>query len=421
MGFGRRTRLTMTAALVLALAAMGGCGAASRPPAPPRVVVPGQTSGAIVIGGFGPVSGAGGEQASAARAYFRFVNDSGGVYGRRIVYKYLDDRGDPALALSLAHQLVQQDAVFAMFGEAGTGASPGAAPYLNTARVPDVFPASDCGCLDSPATLPYTFGWQLSAVREGKILGWYVARSMASSRVAVAYSTDTSGRDGAAGFGGEVPGPQIAARVALPVPGASLGRVAAELRASQAGAVAVFADPADTARLRAAMTAAGYRPRLVAAAGGGSALPDGVITDSYLPALGAARRSEAGTWVALFRRIASRYLPGTRFGPDIVSGMSAAYAFTEALFATGPHPTRASLIGGLGDLQQGPAVAPVTDGQADHGRSRSAPPRSRHRPASRPRRAMTRRRNWSRRRRRPRRRPWAVPPPPTPTTPSATS
>jgi branched-chain amino acid transport system substrate-binding protein len=367
MSISRGTRLAVAGGLVAAVALVAGCGSASQRSVAPRVVVPGATGQAIVIGGFGPASGEGGEQAAASRAYFRFVNDRGGVYGRRIVYKYLNDHSDPALAPSLAHQLVQQDAVFAMFGESGTGASLAVAPYLNAARVPDVFPDSSCDCLNSPGTLPYTFGWQLSDLREGKILGSYVARAFASLRVGVAYSPDPSGRDGAAGFGHEVPGRQVVARIALRAPRAGFARQATALKAAHAEVVAVFADPAVTARLSAAMAAAGYRPRLVAAAAGGGVLPDGVITDSYLPALGSAPRSGAGTWVALFRRIAGRYLPGAPFGPDIVSGMSAAYAFTEALAAAGPDPARASLISGLAGLAQGPAVAPVADTEADHG------------------------------------------------------
>jgi Periplasmic binding protein len=177
MGFSRETRLTMAGGLAAALTLVTGCGSVSHQPAAPKVVVPGATGRVIAVGGFGPVSGDGGEQAGAARAYFRFVNDHGGIYGRRIAYRYLNDHGDPALAPSLAHQLVQQDAVFAMFGEGDTAANLAVATYLNAARIPDVFPNSNCDCLNSPGALPYTFGWQLSGLREGKILGWYVARA----------------------------------------------------------------------------------------------------------------------------------------------------------------------------------------------------------------------------------------------------
>src|SRR5258707_14899491 len=124
MGIGRGPRLAAARGRrPVAVARPAGCGWASRPPAPPKVVVPGATGQSIVIGGFGPVSGDAGRQAAAAQADFRFVNARSGVYGRRIVYRYLDDHGDPALAPSLAHRLGQQEAGFAIFNLPGPGAN----------------------------------------------------------------------------------------------------------------------------------------------------------------------------------------------------------------------------------------------------------------------------------------------------------
>lgn len=360
MRTGLHSRLAAFAVAVIA-AVVAGCGSASSPVAAPKIVVPGATGKAIMIGGFGPVSGAEGEQAVAAQAYFRFVNAHGGVYGRKIGYRYLNDQGNVRLVPSLAHQLVQQDAVFAVFSPTGTAENLQAVPYLNAARVPDVFPAASCGCLSQPA--PYAFGWQPSDAAEGKVLGWYLAHGHPNERVAVVSSADPGDQAGADGLIAQVPRTRIAARIQLPGRGQGLTRQLAALRASHAPIVAVFAGPAVTARLSTVVAASGYRPQLVSAAAG-APRADGVITDSYLPALGSAPRSAAGSWVALFRRIAARYLPGALFGPDVVSGMSAAYLFTEALFRAGPNPSRASLMSALTSLPQGPAVAPLAGQQA---------------------------------------------------------
>jgi branched-chain amino acid transport system substrate-binding protein len=152
-----------------------GCGGGGLNP----LAAPGVLTGSVTIGSYQPLTGAAAPGASeiapASAAYFQYVNAHGGVYGRRIVYRYLDDHSSPALAPSIVHQVVQQDNVLAIFNGYGTDAHQAVAPFLTTARVPDVLAGSPCPCWDSPA-LPQTFGWQLDAIREGKILGAYLTR-----------------------------------------------------------------------------------------------------------------------------------------------------------------------------------------------------------------------------------------------------
>ena len=74
--------------------------------------------GTVLLGGWAP-GGARDGVAAGALAYFRWLNARGGVFGRRVVYKVLDDRGNLRIVPSLVHQLVQGEAVFAVFGAAG--------------------------------------------------------------------------------------------------------------------------------------------------------------------------------------------------------------------------------------------------------------------------------------------------------------
>src|SRR5438093_1298715 len=114
------------------------------------------------------------EIAPASAAYFAYVNAHGGVYGRKIVYKYLDDGYNPTKTASVVRQLVLQDNVYAVFDGLGTPTHLAAVSFLNAQKVPDVFVASGCLCWNDPAKNQQTFGWQLDYVREGKILGQYV-------------------------------------------------------------------------------------------------------------------------------------------------------------------------------------------------------------------------------------------------------
>ena len=94
-----------------------------RPPAPATSGTPGVTATQILLGGTGPLSGPESQYEpvlTGAQAYFSYVNDHGGVYGRKIVYKVEDDSYDPAKTVQFTRKLVEQDKVFAIFNTIGT-------------------------------------------------------------------------------------------------------------------------------------------------------------------------------------------------------------------------------------------------------------------------------------------------------------
>src|SRR5215475_14160906 len=136
---------------------------------------PGITATTITVGSHQPLTGPAApgysEIAPAAAAYFAYVNAHGGVYGRTIMYKYLDDGYNPTTTASVVRQLVLQDNVYAIFNGLGTPTHLAVESFLNSQKVPDVFVASGCDCWDQPTASPETFGWQLDYIREGKILG----------------------------------------------------------------------------------------------------------------------------------------------------------------------------------------------------------------------------------------------------------
>lgn len=126
--------------------------------ASPRPAAPGILSGSVTIGSYQPLTGAAApgaqEIAPASAAYFRYLNAHGGIYGRTVIPKYLNDQSNPALAPSIVHKLVQQDSVLAIFNASGVTAHLAVAPFLASAQVPDVFAGSGCPCWDSSTTLP---------------------------------------------------------------------------------------------------------------------------------------------------------------------------------------------------------------------------------------------------------------------------
>jgi ABC-type branched-subunit amino acid transport system substrate-binding protein len=124
----------------------------------------GVTKDSILIGGTDPLSGpaaAYGTIAKSSDAYFHYANDNGGINGRQITYKYLDDGYNPAQTVPLTKQLVEQDQVFIMFAGLGTQPQTSVRDYLNSKKVPQVFVATGATTFAAEfEKYPYTFGWQ---------------------------------------------------------------------------------------------------------------------------------------------------------------------------------------------------------------------------------------------------------------------
>jgi branched-chain amino acid transport system substrate-binding protein len=205
----RKTSLAVIgglAVLAVTLAACGSSGSSSSGSSGSTLTAsaPGITATTITIGSHQPLTGVAApgysEIAPASNAYFKYVNAHGGIFGRKIVYKYLNDQYNPTLTSSVVHQLVLQDNVYAIFEGLGTPTHLAVAPFLNSEKIPDVFVASGCECWNSPSKWPDTFGWQIDYVREGKILGQYIEQHFKGEKVGFFWQDDEFGEDGVKGL-----------------------------------------------------------------------------------------------------------------------------------------------------------------------------------------------------------------------------
>src|SRR5689334_12581888 len=268
---------------------------------------PGITPTQITIGSHQPLTGPAApgysEIAPASAAYFAYVNAHGGVNGRKIVYKYLDDGYNPTKTASVVRQLVLQDRVYAMFDGLGTPTHLVAVSFLNAEKVPDVFVASGCTCWNDQAKYPQTFGYNLDYVREGKILGQYVKQHFAGKKVGFFYQNDEFGMDGVKGLLDEIPASMVVSKQSYDPTNVNIGPAVAALRSSGAQVVVSFSIPAFTALLKLNSLKLGFNPALVvsdvgsdpitlsgllesfAKQGGskvnGSELINGIISDGY--------------------------------------------------------------------------------------------------------------------------------------------
>src|SRR5436190_20692614 len=186
-------RLAAAAAFMVTLAACGGGTGSS-----PQTDV-GVTSTSISLGNTIAQSGAAaayGTIANAELAYFTYINSQGGVNGRKIDFKILDDAYNPAQTVPLTKQLVESDQVFAMFSGLGTQAQTSVRDYLNAKKVPQLFVATGATTfMKDFGSNQWTIGWQPPYQGEARIYAKDVLQNHPSAKIGVLYQNDDYGQD----------------------------------------------------------------------------------------------------------------------------------------------------------------------------------------------------------------------------------
>ena len=164
---------------------------------------PGATDTEIKIGNTNPYSGnasAYGQNGRAEAAYYRYINDQGGVNGRKIVFISLDDGYSPPKTVELTRQLVERDQVLAVAAPLGTGPNIAIQKYLNQKKLPTLFIGSGASRWDNPAQFPWSIGFNPSYHIEGYIYAQHMLRTVKNPKVAILRQNDDVGEDYLSGF-----------------------------------------------------------------------------------------------------------------------------------------------------------------------------------------------------------------------------
>src|SRR6266702_5992199 len=186
-------RLAAVAVFMVTLAA---CGGGTGTTAQTDV---GITSNSILLGNTIAQSGPAAAYstiANAELAYFTYINSQGGVNGRKINFKILDDAYNPAQTVPLTKQLVEQDQVFAMFSGLGTQAQTSVRDYLNSKKVPQLFVATGATTWGKDFNSnQWTLSWQPPYQGEARIYAKDVLANHPNASIGVLYQNDDYGQD----------------------------------------------------------------------------------------------------------------------------------------------------------------------------------------------------------------------------------
>jgi branched-chain amino acid transport system substrate-binding protein len=133
-------------------------------------------------------------------AYFKKVNDEGGVNGRKINFASVDDAYSPAKAVEMTRRLVEQDEVLLVFGGLGTPSNTAIHKYMNAKKVPQLFVATGATKWNDPQNYPWTMGWQPNYQTEARIYAHYILQTRPNAKVALLFQNDDYGKDYLKGF-----------------------------------------------------------------------------------------------------------------------------------------------------------------------------------------------------------------------------
>ena len=294
----------------------------------------------------------------AMQAYFNYVNDNGGVNGRKIKLVIKDDAYNPVLSKSVTNDLILKNKVFALVGSLGTAANEATTRFVNNHGVPRLFINTGFSGFANTTKYPTTYTLLPSYVMEAKIMGQYIKDNFAGKSVAIIYQDDDFGADALKGFA--IAGTKFIAKI--PYASGSqadptvVGKWISGLAAAKPDVTIMFGVSSASAAALGGSYKVGFKTQWILGSVGGDGttiatvagptavgLLYGAIGTSFLPAA----TDTTDPYVAQFQAINQKYNSGAVFDNNVLVGMNTAMVTVEALRAAGSRLTRASLMSAI--------------------------------------------------------------------------
>jgi branched-chain amino acid transport system substrate-binding protein len=185
----KRTLLPIAALLAAALAT---------PALAQKKYDPGASDSEIKIGNTNPYSGpasAYGTIGKVIAAYFKMVNEQGGVNKRKVSFISYDDGYSPPKTVEMVRKLVEQDEVLFVFQTLGTPSNTAIHKYMNMKKVPQLHVATGATKWNDPKNFPWTMGWQPNYQTEGRVYAKHILDTKPNAKIGILYQNDDYGKD----------------------------------------------------------------------------------------------------------------------------------------------------------------------------------------------------------------------------------
>ena len=184
-------RTWTTAAVVLASVTIGTTSATAQ-----KRYDPGASDAEIKIGQTMPYSGPASAYAAVGKveaAYFRMINEGGGIRGRKITLLSYDDGYNPAKTVEQVRRLVESDQVLLTFQSLGTQTNAAVQNYLNAKKVPQLFLSTGATRFTDPEHFPWSMGYNLNYRTEGRLYARYILDNYPNAKIGALYQNDDFG------------------------------------------------------------------------------------------------------------------------------------------------------------------------------------------------------------------------------------
>jgi branched-chain amino acid transport system substrate-binding protein len=300
---------------------------------------PGVTDTEIKIGNTNPYSGpasAYGVIGKTIAAYFKEVNDKGGINGRKINFISYDDAYSPPKTVEQTRKLVESDEVAFLFQTLGTAANMAIVKYTNSKKVPQLFVATGATAFGDHEKFPWTMGFNPSYQVEGQIYGKYLVKNHPDAKIAVLFQNDDYGKDLLKGLktGLGAKASNIVAETSYEVTAPTIASEIVNLKASGAEVFVNIATPKFAAQAIAKIAELGWKPihilNNVSVSIGSVLKPAGLENAKGVISTGYLKDSTDKQWdndpaTVEWKAFMNRSLPGTDLANSTLT-----YAYTAA-------------------------------------------------------------------------------------------
>lgn len=321
---------------------------------------PGVTDTEIKIGNTAAYSGpasAFGLIAKTGQAYFRKINEEGGINGRKIVFVSYDDAYSPPKTVEQTRKLVESDEVLLVFNAVGSPTNSAVQKYLNAKKVPQLFVSSAAAKWNDPKNFPWSIGFAPSYEAEGRIYAKYVLKEKPSAKIAIFYQNDDFGKDYLKGIKsglGEKAQSMIVAEESFDVSEPTIDSHIVKLKASGADVFFDIATPKFAAQAIKKVNELGWKPLHIlsfASASIGSVIKpigfenaQGIISAAYFKDPNDSKWKDDAGFKALTAFL-DKYLPdANRADTLIINGYNPALLLVELLKRCGDDLTRENVM-----------------------------------------------------------------------------